>query len=286
MAQEVDERSRDEHEFWDRRFDDPDDRWVAAALATGERVADPVGPPPRSLPRPLAPEPGTGWRRAVEWVRDRRGDPRLGVVVLVVVAVIAGLVWYRIGLGSGDATRAAPSPTRARSSADASPPASTVTTQSTDTRAQPDARVVVHVAGAVVHPGVVELAAKARVIDALEAVGGATPDADVDRLNLAAPIVDGSRIYVPRRGEADPGVLDGGSAGGATDSAITPGTKLNLNTATEAQLEALPGIGPTYAQAIVAERTRRGGFRSVNELREVHGIGDKRFAELAPLVTV
>ena len=62
--------------------------------------------------------------------------------------------------------------------------------------------------------------------------------------------------------------------------------KLNLNTATQAQLEALPGIGPTYAQAIIAERQRRGGFKSVNELRSVRGIGDKRFAELAPLVTV
>jgi competence protein ComEA len=61
---------------------------------------------------------------------------------------------------------------------------------------------------------------------------------------------------------------------------------VNLNTATQAQLEELPGIGPTYAQAIVAERQRRGGFRSVNDLRSVRGIGDKRFAELAPLVTV
>ena len=67
---------------------------------------------------------------------------------------------------------------------------------------------------------------------------------------------------------------------------MTPGGKLNLNTATQAQLEGLPGIGPTYAQAIIVERQRRGGFKSVNELRSVRGIGDKRFAELAPLVTV
>ena len=66
----------------------------------------------------------------------------------------------------------------------------------------------------------------------------------------------------------------------------TSGGKVNLNTATEAQLEDLPGIGPTYAQSILAERQRRGGFTSVNDLRSVRGIGDKRFAELAPLVTV
>ena len=82
------------------------------------------------------------------------------------------------------------------------------------TRDDPDARVVVHVAGAVLRPGVVELADTARVIDALEAVGGANADADVDRLNLAAPVVDGARVYVPRRGEADPGVV--GSGGGTT----------------------------------------------------------------------
>ena len=75
---------------------------------------------------------------------------------------------------------------------------------------------------------------------------------------------------------------DGAPVGDGT----APGAKLNLNTATQAQLEALPGIGPTYAQSILAERQRRGGFTSVNELRGVRGIGDKRFAELAPLVTV
>ncbi len=79
----------------------------------------------------------------------------------------------------------------------------------------------------------------------------------------------------------------GAAGGGAGDGgAAVPGAKVNLNTATEAQLEELPGIGPTYAQSIIAERQKRGGFTSVNELREVRGIGDKRFAELAPLVTV
>jgi competence protein ComEA len=83
-----------------------------------------------------------------------------------------------------------------------------------------------------------------------------------------------------------PDVGGSSATGGRSSGGATVGGKLNLNTATQAQLEDLPGIGPTYAQAIVAERQRRGGFKSVNELRSVRGIGDKRFAELAPLVTV
>ena len=94
-------------------------------------------------------------------------------------------------------------------------------------------------------------------------------------------------------GQADPGAV-GGSSGTAAvgdpasdgTSGVATGAKVNLNTATQAQLEELPGIGPTYAQSIIAERQRRGGFTSVNDLRSVRGIGDKRFAELAPLVTV
>ena len=121
-------------------------------------------------------------------------------------------------------------------------------------------------------------------------MGGALADGDLDRLNLAAKVTDGQRVYVAKVGQADPGVADaaGGDAGerGRCSLAGRPGAKVNLNTATQAQLEELPGIGPTYAQAILAERQRRGGFTSVNDLRSVRGIGDKRFAELAPLVTV
>jgi competence protein ComEA len=153
----------------------------------------------------------------------------------------------------------------------------------------------VHVAGAVVHPGVVELRAGSRVIAAVEAVGGALPDGDLDRLNLASPVADGERVYVAHVGQADPGVVAGTTGGASSPGSVgdsgsaaagTPMGKVNLNTATQAQLEELPGIGPTYAQAILAERQRRGRFASVNDLRTVHGIGEKRFAELAPLVTV
>ena len=233
-------------------------------------------------------------------MRDWREDARFGVAVLVLVAVVAGFVWYRIGIGGAGAdesTSAAPSrssttttPTADESDTGASSAASGVSgssaAESASSKGQ-SSKVAVHVAGAVTRPGVVELAAGSRVIDAVEAVGGALPEADLDRLNLAAKVVDGERVYVAKAGEADPGVTGVGDADAGTDgSGGVPGAKVNLNTASEAQLEGLPGIGPTYAQAIVAERQRRGGFKSVNELRTVHGIGDKRFAELAPLVTV
>jgi competence protein ComEA len=125
------------------------------------------------------------------------------------------------------------------------------------------------------------------VIDALEAVGGGVLGADLDRLNLAAKLTDGERVAVPKVGEQPPAEIlgDGAAAGGAAGTP-TAGAPLDLNSATPAQLDQLPGIGPSLAAAIVAERTKRGGFGSVNDLRSVRGIGDGRFADLAPLVHV
>ena len=258
-----------DEEFWNRKHDD-----------TGKSSA------PRPIPRgPFTARPTGVAQRVMDRFQDWRSDSRFGVVVLVVVATIAGVVWYRIGIGGGSDAGAAPKETTSAARA----PATTAPTTTTS-GAKTSARIAVHVAGAVARPGVVELPAGSRVIDAVETVGGALADADLDRLNLAAKLVDGQRVYVPKVGQSDPGVVaDGGgstSTEGGSTSGLVPGGKVNLNTATQAQLEDLPGIGPTYAQAIIAERQRRGGFKSVNELRSVHGIGDKRFAELAPLVTV
>jgi competence protein ComEA len=273
----------DEQEFWNRSFDD-------AATPGPDRTESPARA--RTVPRDSFTVPPPSFvGRVLDRVRDWRSDARFGVAVLIAVALVAGAVWYRIGIGGGSEAGAAQSTSSARTSITRPTPTTT-----TAAAASPggSARIAVHVAGAVTRPGVVELGAGTRVIDAVEAVGGAHPDADLDRLNLAAKLTDGERVYVPKVGEADPGVLGGDTAAGAgtgtsgtgTASGGLPVGKLNLNTATEAQLEALPGIGPTYAQSILAERQRRGGFTSVNELRGVRGIGDKRFAELAPLVTV
>ena len=141
-------------------------------------------------------------------------------------------------------------------------------------------------AGAVTRPGVVELRAGTGSSTPSRRWAARSPDGDLDRLNLAAKLTDGQRVYVGRPGVADPGAAGGGDVAGVSGGAATPGARLNLNTATQAQLEELPGVGPAFVQAILAERQRRGGFTSVNDLRSVRGIGDKRFADLSPLVTV
>jgi competence protein ComEA len=141
--------------------------------------------------------------------------------------------------------------------------------------------LVVAVEGKVVHPGLVRLPSGSRVADAIAAAGGALPGADLSLVNIAQKVVDGELIVV---GVPPPP----GAAGGTTTSgaSVGPATPINLNTATETDLETLPGIGPALAQRIIDYRTQHGGFHSVDELRNVSGIGDAKFAEIKGLVTV
>lgn len=132
--------------------------------------------------------------------------------------------------------------------------------------------IVVAVMGRVQRPGLVELPAGARVADAIAAAGGALPETDLSTLNLARRLVDGELVSV-----GVPAPAAAGAAGGGL---------VNLNTATAAELEALPGVGPVLAQRIVDYREAHGGFRTVDELRDVPGIGDATFAELESRVTV
>ena len=239
------------------------------------------GQTPEFPPRPS--EWGGPFERFVDRVRELRGDPRVGIAALLVVALAAGLIWYRLGAADGGES------STTRRSPTTSAPTSTVagssgTTGSSSGAAKKGERATVHVAGAVARPGVYDLDAGARVIDAIEAAGGGAPDADLNRLNLAAKVADGQRVLVQRVGEAAPAgsASPGASGGGSAD----PSGLVSLNSATQVELEALPGIGPTLAGAIIAERERRGGFRSVNELRDVRGIGEKRFADLKDKVTI
>jgi len=245
-------------------------------------------------------------RSAGEWIErlERwRHDPRAGVALLVVAAVVAGLVWYQLGsrsVGAAPGGGSASAPPRATGAAGpdggGDPGASPGAPVGAGADPAPGAAagrrgrsVTVHVAGAVVRPGVVELPSGSRVIDAVEAAGGARADADLDRLNLAALLTDGQRVAVARAGEPPPALDEGatgGPSGGAPAVGGAAGGPVNLNTATQQQLEGLPGVGPVLAQAILRERDRRGGFRRVEDLRGVRGIGEKRFADLRPLVTV
>jgi competence protein ComEA len=139
----------------------------------------------------------------------------------------------------------------------------------------PPARLVVHVVGAVRRPGLYRLVDGSRVADAVRRAGGATRKADVALINLAAPIADGAQIVVPLRSAA-------AAAGGAASEA---GGKVSLARATEEELDALPGIGPTTAAKIVQYRQQHGAIASVDELDAVPGIGPARLEQLRELVT-
>jgi competence protein ComEA len=144
--------------------------------------------------------------------------------------------------------------------------------------------IAVHAAGAFVRPGLYEMPAGARVAQLVDAAGGAAPGALLDALNLAARLTDGDRIFLP----GGPTAVDPLNAGPAANTVAGPaGARpqvVDLNTATLEQLDALPGIGPSTAQAILDHRRTHGRFRSIDELLEVRGIGDAKLAAIRDLV--
>ena len=139
------------------------------------------------------------------------------------------------------------------------------------------APLLVHVLGAVARPGLVELYAGARVVDAVAAAGGLTLEADSAGVNLARPVVDGEQLVVPVTGAAPPPDVSGGSAG-AADGLV------HLNTADVTELDTLPRIGPALAQRIIDWREANGPFTSTEQLLDVAGIGDAVFGGLAEKV--
>lgn len=218
----------------------------------------------------------------------------LAVAALALVTVAAWWVLHSVPRAPVQlaSERSLPAPTAATAApestgVDAEPAVSTPASAPTSPVAPP---VVVDVAGKVRHPGIVELPAGARVVDALDAAGGARVGVDTRSLNLARPLVDGEQIVV---GYDVPSMAAGqvpaggagqtGSAPTSTGEAIAP---VGLNTATAEQLETIPGIGPVTAQAILAWRTEHGAFTTVDQLLDVSGIGDATLAEMIPYVYV
>ena len=257
------------------------------------------------------------WGRLAElWVpeslRDARIDPgRRGLLVLLLVAAVAAVataigVWRdrpeprpvetvalapASGVTAVVAVESAPNPAKAAVSG-AVPTADGAAGVTTSTA--PPTEIVVSVTGLVAHPGVVTLPVGARVTDAIAASGGSTAEADLTGLNLAAKLADGDSVVIAAA--AAGGANSGVSSAGSTNSASPgkPGSQgqrtssqlIDLNTADEAVLDSLPGIGPVMAQNILAWRQQNGRFSSVEQLQEISGIGPARYAQISALVTI
>ncbi len=155
--------------------------------------------------------------------------------------------------------------------------------------ASPAPDVMVYVCGAVRSPGVVRLPAGARITDALAVAGGPTAKAELAAVNLAAPVTDGQQIVVPERGAVAVAPASGAAASASTaGSAVgtAPAALININTASLEELDALDGVGPSTAQKIIDYRTANGGFKTIEEIKEVPGIGDAKFAAMQASITV
>ncbi|WP_235812743.1 ComEA family DNA-binding protein [Pseudoclavibacter helvolus] len=148
------------------------------------------------------------------------------------------------------------------------------------------ATLLVHVVGAVANPGVYEVSPGARVVDGIAAAGGLEADADPSLLNMARTLVDGEQLRVPRVGELPTAPVATGGAPPGAGGASAAGGLVNLNTATAVELEELPRIGPAMSSRIIDYREQNGGFTSVEDLKEVAGVGDATYEGLVDLVTV
>jgi competence protein ComEA len=215
----------------------------------------------------------------------RRGVKALAAVAILVVVVAALLAWRARPRVDPVAPPGIDPAAADASLADASAAAGPVTSAPAGSGAKPSApaAVVVAVGGKVRKPGLVELPPGARVADALQAAGGASPGVDVAPLNLARKVADGELIMVGVT--LPPGAAPTAPAGPAAPGQPGAGP-INLNTATLADLDTLPGVGPVLAQRILEARDAQGGFKAVSDLRQVSGIGAARYEQLKDLVTV
>jgi competence protein ComEA len=207
----------------------------------------------------------------------------VGLAVTVVVLLAGVGLWYTRSLPRpiDVATSAGTAPAPAAASGSFAPAAAT---SSLSPSVSPSAVLIVDVTGAVRRPGVFEFQPGDRVIDAVERAGGARDNADLTLLNLAAPLTDGQQILVPKKGATTASVP--GTTGGVPGSAGGTGGLVNINTADEATLETLNGVGPVLAAAIIQYRTEHGPFASVDQLDEVSGIGPATLEDLRSQVTV
>ncbi|SFP98633.1 competence protein ComEA [Amycolatopsis arida] len=243
-------------------------------LAThGPPDDDVLGPTPDVVDRGHRDPPGRFWRLWCRWLPapPDTGGRRGALIVVVLLGVVVAVLVSVLVLGARPAEETPPplplAAATAGPSAASGPPAE-------------QGSVVVSVVGEVRSPGLVTVAPGARVADALDAAGGVMGEVDLATVNLARKLVDGEQIHV---GTPPPGAPP---PGGASAPAAGATGLVNLNTATVEQLDGLPGVGEVTAQRILDWRAQHGSFTAVEQLREVEGIGEKRFSRLREQVTV
>ncbi len=231
------------------------------------------------------------WRQRLRAIARRAGLERVpdSVILAAVVAcaLLVALAAWRWWPRDGSGAEAVQLATRSEAHAAGDPGASAATAESQTTTAA--AALWVHVVGAVRRPGVYELPAGARVTTALEAAGGVLGNAAPQAVNLARPVQDGEQIVVPTKDEfakAGPPSAQPAPATGGTSSGVPASGPIDLNSADAALLDTLPGVGPSTAAKIVADREANGPFASVEDLGRVAGIGPKKLDALKDLVCV
>ncbi len=255
--------------------------WWEGHTRPAERPTLEVVPEP--LP-PVVPMPGRhAARRPVRLLPDtlhgrvRLGPAHLAVVAVLVAVGLAVTTWWVVRAEPGQptapaATPGAPADGLISVASEAVPSGSPVAA---------GGRITVDVAGKVRRPGIAVLDSGSRVVDAIKAAGGARPGVDTSGLNLARVLVDGEQIVV-----GGPAVAPPPAVAPVPGAPSTAGPLVNLNLATQAELETLPEVGPVTAQSILAWRDQHGGFTDVAELLEVDGIGDATLAQITPYVTL
>jgi competence protein ComEA len=192
----------------------------------------------------------------------------VGLMAIAILVVVSAAFWYARSLPGRVSVELAGDPGSRKAALGASPSPS-------------PAEILVYVTGLVRRPGVYELHQGDRVIDAIRLAGGAKPGADLTAVNLAAFLTDAQQITVLKRGATGSGGASSGVSGTGGAQAL-----ININTATLEELETLSGIGPSLGQRIIDYRTEHGPFKSVDDLTEVSGIGEKRLADIRSKITV
>jgi competence protein ComEA len=265
--------------------------WLPGDDLTSPVPPRPVAPPAAEPPLEPVPQHTAGWLARLTSRLPLRVDPGwrgavvIGLAVLVAAVVTGGWVLSTRphAIGVTDSTADPAVAASARSAAASAGSLSPNVTPNSATAAPTSAAVmlVIDVAGKVRHPGLYRLSIGSRINDAVHAAGGPLPGVDLTTLNLAAKLTDGQQIAVGMPGAAP---APGGPGAGQGTAAVT--APVDLNSATLDQLETLPGVGPVLAQHIIDWRVAHGRFATIDQLRDVSGIGDVKFAALRSRVTV